>query len=347
MVPVEWPIDAPASDGGYARARLAPRDRLPCVRADLFLDPRARLSEQERSLLTALMADLVSSVSDEFLVALGEPSPANDEDESLLDRLWRTGLLDIPDLIRLLLRRADEERLAAAIHDVSGSSRARFAQSLVGDEDADISAAAMALILARGRRRDRFDAPRIAFDDLSAEAAVALVNAVAAGLRDRVADRLGVGQADERLTAAAHALLAGHDEGKRLEARIFDLVHALDRAGRLDDRCISLALHEGQVAFVVEALARRSGIPFDSAWDRFAGGKGELALLLRLARSSRELAGEILSQASDLVGSDAEFEIAAFDTMAGEEVERARDWLRFDPNYRRAIEALGNGNRAL
>ena len=212
MVPVEWPIDAPAPDGGYARARLAPRDRLPCVRADLFLDPRARLSDQERSLLMALMADLVAAVSDEFLVALGESSAANDEGEGLLDRLWRSGLLDIPDLIRLLLRRADEERVAAAIQSASGRGRARFAQTLVGDEDAEVSAAAMALILARGRRRDRFDAPRIAFDDLSAEAAVALVNAVAAGLRDRVADRLGIDVADVKLTAAAQALLADQEE---------------------------------------------------------------------------------------------------------------------------------------
>ncbi len=199
----------------------------------------------------------------------------------------------------------------------------------------------MALILARGRRRDRFDGPRVTFDDISAEAAVSIVNAIAAALRADLASRIGASEADERLGNAARALLSGHDEGSRLEARLFDLVHALDRAKRLDDQLIRSALEEAEVSLVAEALARRARIGFDSAWEYFTGGGGRLAILLRMAGLSRDLAGEVVAVAAQVVGSDAESEIHAFDQLEDEEIDRMRRWLRLDPDYRAAIGALG------
>lgn len=323
--------------------------RLPVVRLDFFLDPAARLTEQERALMTAMLSDLVDTIADEFKSLLAGAEPANDDGGQILDPLWSAGLLDIPELIALLLRRSEEERIAAAIRSSRPSGRARFLQQLVSDDDPAISAAAMALILARGRRRDRFDGPRLAFDDLSAEAAVALVNAVAAALRADLASRLGAGEADERLTGAVRSLLSGQDEGNRLEARLFELVHALDRARRLDEQLIRSALDEAEISLLCEALARRSGIGFDSAWDHLTGGGRRLALLLRMAAVPRDLAGEIVASSAEVVGSDAESEIQAYDKLAGEEVEAARNWLRLDPAYRAAIVALdeGHGQRSI
>lgn len=294
--------------------------------------------------MTAMLSDLVAVVADEFTTRLADAEPANDDGEQLLDRLWTAGLLDSPELIALLLRRAEEERIAAGIRASRPSGKPRFLQSLVSDEDSGISAAAMALILARGRRRDRFDGPRVIFDDLSAEAAVCLVNAVAAELRSDLARRLGSAEADERLGGAARALLSSHDEGNRLEARLFDLVHCLDRARRVDERLIRTALDEGEISLLAEALARRSGIGFDCAWDHLTAGGGRLALLLRMADVPRELAGEIVASSAEVVGSDSETEIEAFDRLPDEEVERSRKWLRLDPAYRAAIGALGAGN---
>lgn len=318
--------------------------RLPVVRLDFFLDPAARLTEQERALMTAMLSDLVDTIADEFKSLLAGAGPANDDGEQIVDSLWAAGLLDIPELVALLLRRAEDERIAAAIRSSRPSGRARFLQQLVSDEDAAISAAAMALILGRGRRRDRFDGPRLVFDDLSAEAAVALANAVAAALRTDLASRLGDGEADERLAAAARSLLGSHDEGNRLEARLFELVHSLDRARRLDEQLIRSALEEAEIALLCEALARRSGIGFDSAWDHLTGGGRRLALLLRMAAIPRELAGEIVASLAEVVGSDPEYEIQAFDELAAEKVEQARSWLRLDPAYRSAIGALGTGH---
>lgn len=344
MVPVEWPIAATDEGDGRDPARRAGRGRLRTARTDFFLDPRSRLTEQERALMTGMLADLVNSVADEFRTALGAYEPANDEGEQLFDRLRSAGLLDIPDLVALLLRHAEEEHISAGIRAARGGAKLRFLQSLVSDEDLEVSAAAMALILAIGRRRDRFGGPRVTFDDISAEAATALVNAIAAGLREGLLKRLTSAEADEKLVGAVRTVLAQHDESNRLEARLFDLVHALDRGGRVGEALIRSALEEGEVALLVELLGRSAGIGFDSTWEYFAGEAGNLALLLRMSNFSRTLAGEVVARVADVVGSDAETEIVAFDALTDEQVDTARKWLRLDPTYRIAIEKMGRGN---
>jgi hypothetical protein len=341
MTPVEWPLPAHDADGGPDPARVAGSGRLPAVRVDFFLDPRARLTEQERSLMTAMLTDLVEAIADEFSVTLSDGQAANDEPGHILERLWSAGLLDIEDLVALLLRRAEEERIAAAIQSRHNGRNSRFLQPLVSDLDSAISAAAMSLILAKGRRRDRFGGPKILFDDLSAEAAVALVNAIAAAIRS---DLGGQAATDERLGACVDALLARHDEGNRLEASAFELVHALDRAGRLDDMLIRSALMQGEVGLLLESFARRGGISSDTAWQLFTGGPGQLAMLLRICSASRDLAGEVVALVAGLSGSDPETEIGRFDILSDDEVDRARKWLRLAPSYRQAIETLENGN---
>jgi hypothetical protein len=349
MVPVEWPIAAAGDGAGPIPTCVAGRGRLPVARADFFLDPSARLTEQERALMAGMLADLVNALADEFRAALAGCEPANDDGDQLVERLRSAGLLDIPDLIRVLLRRAEEERLAAAIRAGGAGARLRFLHSLVSDEDSDVAAAAMGLILARGRRRDRFDGPRVVFDDISAEAAADLVQAVAAALRRDLSDRLSPDEADDRLSGASQVVFGRHDEGKRLEARLFELVHALDRAGRLDERLVRSALQESEIALAAEMLARRAGIPFEDAWEHFTGTGADLALLLRMSGMSRDSAGEIIARVSEAGRSDPEAGIASFDALSDEDVESARKWLRLDPLYRSAIESLAsvNGQRTV
>jgi hypothetical protein len=130
---------------------------------------------------------------------------------------------------------------------------------------------------------------------------------------------------------------------------LFALVHALERADRLSDPLMRSALDEADVALLVEALARRAAIGFESAWEYFTGGRGRLAGLLRMAGVSRDLAGEIVAGAAEVVGTDPETEIQAFDSMTDEEAESVRNWLRLDPAYRNAIGAMagGHGKRAV
>ncbi|MCA1653150.1 MAG: DUF2336 domain-containing protein [Sphingomonadales bacterium] len=341
MMPEEWPIAAPAADPPVEPARPAGSNRLATVRRDFFLDPAARLSEQERALMNAMLDDLVATLADEIIAALpsGLDAIGSDGHEPLIARLRGSGLLDRPGLVALLLRRADEQRLAAALDFRAAPGRAPLIQRWVADKDADLAAGAMALVIARGRRRDRFGQPRLLFDDLPAEEAVAIVNLVAAGLRIPLRAHPAI---DRALADAAESLLARHDEGLRMDAQLAGLVRLLERAGRLDDRLVEDAASEGEIALLSAIVARRAGIPEARVWDHLiAGADGRLTLLARLAGLGRSTAARLVAELSPLTGiADPAAEMARFDRTGAEAIEDTRGEWRLPPEYSAAREAL-------
>jgi len=318
---------------------------LATVRRDFFLNPAERLTEQERALMTAMLHCLVSDVADSVRAAL--PSgriAANDEgDATLVESLIASGLLDEPGLMALLLRRADEERIATAARARSGRREARVLQGLVSHDYGAVAAAAMALILARGRRRDRFGQCLVAFDDLPEASGEHLVHAVSAGLRHELAAARGVANADSELTEAADIVFEGHDSDRSVEALTAALVHFLDEGGGLTDDLVLSAAHEGEIGFVGEVLARRGGVPSESAMDELLSGESRRVMaMLRVADASRELSAGLLGGIGDLLGiTEAGEAIALFDRMGEDEVRAARSWLVTAPNYRSALERLG------
>jgi hypothetical protein len=346
MMPEEWPIAAPAADGN-GPARPAGRGRLATVRRDFFLHPAERLTEQERALMTAMLNCLVSDVADAVRAAL--PSgriAANDEgDATLVTALSAAGLLDEPGLMALLLRRADEERIATAARARSGRREARVLQGLVSHDYGAVAAAAMALILGRGRRRDRFGQCLIAFDDLPDSSAEHLVHAVAAAMRRELATGRGVPAADQELTQASDSVLEGHDAERSVESLTAALVHFLDEGDGLTDELVLAAAHEGEVAFVAGVLARRGGIASDSAMDELlSADAAHVMALLRVAGASRQLSAGLLGGIGDLLGiADAGEAIGLFDRMTDGEVQAARSWLVTAAGYRTALDRLGQG----
>jgi hypothetical protein len=225
----------------------------------------------------------------------------------------------------LLLRRADEERIATAARARSGRREARVLQGLVSHDYGAIAAAAMALILARGRRRDRFGQCLIAFDDLSGSSAEALTYAVAAGLRQEVSAGRGRSPPDRELADACEQVL--------------------DHRNGLTDELILGAANEGEVAFIAEVLARRSRVSSNSALDELLSGKAEHVMaLLRMAGMSRALSAGLLAGIGDLLGiTDAGSAIGAFDRLSDEQVEAARSWLLTASAYRAALDRMGQG----
>jgi hypothetical protein len=269
---------------------------------------------------------------------------ANDEgDAALVASLTASGLLDEPGLMALLLRRADEERIATAARARSGRREARVLQGLVSHDYGAVAAAAMALILARGRRRDRFGQSLVAFDDLPEPTAEHLANAVAAGLRRDLAAARGPSNSDVELAQASDSVLDGHDFERGIESLTAALVHFLDEGGGLTDDLILAAAQEGEVGFVGEFLARRSGMPIESAVDELlSGDSARLMVLLRIAGASRTLSAGLLGGIGDLLGiTDAGEAIALFDRLSEDEVRTARSWLVTAPGYRSALERLG------
>jgi len=336
MAPVEWPIAASSPDEQAAAAHSAGGDRLACVRVDFFLNPDLRLTEQERALMMAMLADLVAVVADEIRAAAPIAPTAREANGELFDQLRSAGQLDIPEVIAALLRRAEEERIASALRSVGAPAKSRLLHALAGDEDSAVAAGAMALVLARSRRHDRYGNARVQLDDIPAEAAFRLVYSVAAAVALH-------GGSDRLAGEGAAAVLAQHDENKRIEALTFGLVHALDQAGRLSETLLLAAAADGEVALLVEGLARRAGIDFASAWTHLRGA-GQFALLLRMAGSSRHFAAELAVCFADFLAGGAAAEIERFDSLDEAQIDRTRKWLRLDPHYRAALTALSGHN---
>src|SRR5688572_19719557 len=111
-----------------APGRRPGRSRLATVRADFFLDPSERLSEHERALMTAMLHGFVAEVAEQLRSGIG--SGDGGDAHALVNRLNRAGLLDEPELMALLLRRAEEERIASAASARAGRSEARVLQGL-------------------------------------------------------------------------------------------------------------------------------------------------------------------------------------------------------------------------
>ena len=339
MMPEEWPIAAPIAERS-APARAAGRGRRSTVRADFFLDPAERLSEQERAVMTAMLHCLVGDIAAELRAALPtELIGANDEASDIAERLSRAGLLDRAELIVLLLRRADEDRIASAARARSGRSDARALQGLVSSGHGALSAAAMGLILARGRRRNRFGQCLMSFDDLSRDTAETLVHAVAAALRRELASL----SADAELAKAAAQLLAKHDGNRRLWGLTSALARKLDEAGEAGDDFLLACAREGELALIAGVVACRSRIDSGTAFDELlSGNPRQLMALLRAAGSSRELAAGLLASLSDLIGiADPGAAMSCFAEIGDEEAEAYAASLAAAPAYREALEALG------
>jgi hypothetical protein len=346
MMPEEWPIAAPEVERD-APARAARRGRLGTVRLDFFLNPAERLTEQERALMTAMLHCLVSDVAAEIRVVL--PAGwvgANDDDAAIVEALTRAGLLDDAELMALLLRRADEERIGTAARARSGRRDARVLQGLVSHESGPVSAAAMALILARGRRRDRFGQCLAGFDDLSHGTADRLAHAIAAGLRRDIAATHGPAAADSELSGAAARLLASHNESRSVEALTAALVALLDNSGGLTDELLLACAQEGEIGFLAEVIGRRGGVRGTVAFDELLSGNArQVMALLRVAGFSRDLSAGLLASVGDLLGiADPGAAIGVFDMMSPDEVQAASIWLTASPSYRASLEALGGRN---
>jgi len=334
MVPVEWPLAALAADPPVDSAHARGSRRLTSVRRDFFLDPVHRLTEQERALMTAMLHDLVGAVAVEILAALPANGSEAPETAELAGRLSAAGLLDREELVSLLLRRADEHRVATAFAGRAGPRNLPMLPRLVGDSDAAVAAAAMALVVARGRRRDAFAQPRIELNDLSAGEAACLALAVAAGLSDH----------GERpaLAAAAGAVAARRSPSDSLDSTVAVLVEALASSGRADDAMIETAAREGEAGLLAASLARRAGISYDTSWGYLISGQDDgLALLARMAELARPAAARLIAEFGAVSGASVEEEITRFDSLSEDEVAAARDWWRLPPDFRGASAALG------
>jgi hypothetical protein len=308
---------------------------LTTVRRDFFLDPGERLSEQERALMTAMLHDLVGTLAAAIRAAVGGKT-ATPEPATLANTLGRAGLLDRPGLIRLMLRRADEQRILTAFAGHAGPRRLPLMPKLVSDSDPQVAAAAMTLVVARGRRRDGFGQPRIDLSDLDRRDARALAHAVAALLSTDA-------NADGRYATAATKVVDAIDPQESLDRAVEALVEALDQTGRADEALVEAASGEGEVALIAMLIARRASINQPAVWDHLVNaGEGGLALVARMAGFGRRAAARLIADLGSTSGSwSVEEEIGRFDALSADEIAAALKHWQLPPDYRAAVRDLG------
>ena len=338
MVPEEWPIAAEPADRMVEPALARGPSRLATVRRDFFLDPTARLTEQERALMTAMLRDLIATLASSIRAAIGSHAPDPDA-ARIADLLTHAGLLDRTQLIRLMLRRADEQRILSAFAGHAGPRRLPLLPKLVGDSDPAIAAAAMALVVARGRRRDGFGQPRVDLSDLDRRDARAMAHAVAAALSPGASS-------DGHYAAAASQTLDSINPSESLDRAVGALIDTLDSADRADESLVEAASGEGEVALVAQLIARRTGINQPAVWDHLVNaGEGGLALIARMAGFGRRAAARLIADLGSTSGAGSvEDEIGRYDTLGADEVSAALTHWQLPRDFRVARNAIGGRN---
>lgn len=334
----------------------AARERLKVVMTDLFLPAHLRLSEWQRTAMSALLERLVQSVEEELRADLGRHFPlathaevhgalVGDQGPVAQSILEDTAALRDPVLVALLLRRVEEHRLRRNGHSTPAAPEGLFGE-LVHDADETIGEAAMAVLIAQSRRVDRFHEPLLPSHELPAEVQHRLVWSIAAALRTYLIERHAVlpDEADDALATAANQCLSAHDEGESLEARCLKLVSVLDERGRLDGPFLVRALPEGGLTLLLAALALRCALLPDAVWELAFEPLGRgLPLLLRAAGLERAEVGEILVAIHGNAGADDDAQLVRqldlFDSTSHDEARRTLRLWRADPLYRLAAEA--------
>ena len=335
MVPEEWPIADEPADPLVDPALARGRGRLATVRRDFFLHPNDRLTEQERALMTAMLRDLIATLATSIRATVGatssQPDPAK-----VMDTLSQAGLLNRAPLIRFVLRRADEHRILSAFANHPGPRRLPLLPALVSDSESDVSAAAMGLVVARGRRRDGFGQPRIDPDDLDPADAMAITQAVAAVLSPDPSS-------DPDYASAASRIVAATDPLDSLDAAVAAVIDALAAVGRADESLVEVASSEGELALVAQIIARRTGIDQPMVWDHLVdAGEGGVALIARMAGLGRRAAAHLIADLGSASGTGSiEGEIAHFDKLSAEEVSAALAQAQLPQNYRIVRGATG------
>ncbi len=293
--------------------------------------------------MSAMLGALIDQIADEIRLALPADLVAHAEPDRdlLVPRLWSRGALDRPALILLLLRRADEQLIAAACRQSRNAGEGGAVERLVGDDDGHVASAAMALAVARGRRRDRFGRLGLEFDDVPADEAAPLVHLVAAALRKGLpGPSVAV---DEAIADAAERLLGRHEPDRRVEVRALTLAEALLARHGADDALIATLAAEGDAALLATLCAVRAEIAPETAWMLLVNdGARDAMLLARLAGLGRPAAAAMVAAlAEPLLWGEAGDAIACFDRLADPEIDAARRWWRLPPAYRDGLAALG------
>lgn len=333
---------------GAAQLLASARARVSAAMADLALPEALRLSDRQRLTVSHLLRRLVADIEDELRSALAAQFAADSEEPlraalssaslAIAIPLLEGGALADPGLFALLLRRAEEHRLARS------APERRLLVDLAGDSDEEVAAAAVSLLIADSRRLDAFQEPLVAQGDLPAEVAHGVAWTVAAALRTYLIARHGIAPAaaDSAVTSAASLWLRRYDEGAGADALARRLALRLDERRRLDDSLLVRAVAEGALPLFLAGLSIRTGLDLAALWELLPDSAGRgAAIVLRAAQVGREASASILL---GLAGREeaAAAQLDLYDSLETADAHRRVLLWRLDPAYRSAVARLAS-----
>lgn len=334
-----------------AAAEAARRDRLAGAARALGEPARERIDEATRALVDALAGALVDAVEADLRNRLSPALAIRFHDApAAAASLRAVGRPNDPALVAQLLRRADEHLLVLTLRRAETGlpvSESEPRDTLADHADAEIAAAARALLAAEAVRHDDALAPRLPLHELAPAALHALAWAVAAAMRGALlaASARSADEVDHAVALAVGELLGAAHHDQSATGCAVRLANLLDAQRLLDDVTIVDALSGGRALFAIAALARRARLPFETCWDiAFDRDGDQLVCALRAAGLARDEAVAVLALihgAERSRGDEALAALAAaFDSLDAEAAEQAMALWRLVPQYRDALFAL-------
>ncbi|MGQ0560152.1 MAG: DUF2336 domain-containing protein [Sphingosinicella sp.] len=338
----------------------ASRERFATAATDLLLSEQVRLTEWQRITASRLLARLVRTVEVNLRTGLAARYSDNDMLHAALTSaqvpiatpiLERTQALRDPDLISVLVRRVEEHRFWKSRVEHGRE----YVVSLVSDADQAIAADAMALVIARSRRFDRFEEPSVGRAELPAELQHRLVWIVAAALRQYLVQQHDLAAVDAVIGEVASALIASYDEGETFDALALKLSRRLQASGRLSGAELNRMLEDGLLPMFLAGLSLLNRLDLAAAWEILADPRGRgPALLLRAAALSREEAAILLislnARGPLFSGAEGETAAAQLELFDAIDIDGAREVLRlwqFHPAYRASVARMSTRTRGV
>ncbi|MCF8502540.1 MAG: DUF2336 domain-containing protein, partial [Rhodospirillum sp.] len=261
---------------------VSSRNRLAEAMVDMFSARGRDLSERERSLMVDILKRVLREIEHSVRkrisadLATRQDAPralicflASDEIDVAYPILSQSRVLQDADLIEVIRNRTLEHQLAIAVRfQVSEAVTDALVESgnqtviteMLGNPDAEISAATMDYLVEQSQRVDTFQEPILRREDLPPDVAKRMFMWVSAALRKYILSEFGLDAdtVDDLLEKAAQEGLSTEPVAQRAPAAT--LAEKLHAKGNIDPDLLISALHDGEIALFVQLFARMSGM---------------------------------------------------------------------------------------
>jgi uncharacterized protein (DUF2336 family) len=339
---------------------------------DLFLTDEGRLNEHERALMSDILSKLIASVEADLRQSLAETLAtsgidlpavvlhlANDDAAIARPLLERSRLIQDQDLIAIVRMRTDEHRIAIAIRegvsaDVSEAlveyGDEDVVETLLKNDDAEISVKAMEYLVAESRRVDKFQEPLINREELPSDLAYKMYWWVSAAMRKRIVTEFDVDEIvfDNVLQKATEEALAVKVDSDNTIAKAQQLVRRMHASEELTVDFLLQSLRQQRIPVFVAGIAELSKIDYETSWQVFSDKNCEsLAIMARsigVSKSDFTTMYLLLTKARDgsetRPTSELNTILKLFDSVTESNAKGALQFWQQNKSYQMAIEEL-------